>query len=154
MRDSHGMNDTDWNIASVPSTTGVEPNDSGLAILVEIQQRLDEVQSQFSPGRSRRRFPMSWKLQLTPLDQDGDLIRAGAICVFGKDLSMQGISFSHDKPLSHSRVRISFVEPQIGKFAVEAAIIWTRLTPIGLYESGCRLIRTVPGHSIRMTANA
>jgi hypothetical protein len=149
MRDSQPMHEMDRNIASVPSTTGVQPNDGGLALLVEIQQRLDEVQSQFSPGRSRRRFPMSWKLQLTPIDQAGDLIHEAAICVFGKDLSMQGICFSHDKPLSHSRVRISFVEPQIGKFAVEAEIIWTRFAPIGLYESGCRLIRTVPGHSIR-----
>ena len=151
MRDSHGMKDMGRNVAAVSSTTGVQPNDSELAILVEIQERLDEVQSQFSSGRCRRRFPMSWKLQLTPMNQQGDLIHEASICVFGKDLSMQGVSFSHDKPLSHSRVRISFVEPQIGRFAVEAEIIWTRETPIGLYESGCRLIRTVPGHNIRMS---
>jgi hypothetical protein len=152
MRDIQGMKEIGRTAASAPSTTGVQPTDSGLAILVEIQERLDEVQSQFSPGRCRRRFPMSWKLQLTPMDQQGDLIHEASVCVFGKDLSMQGVSFSHDKPLSHSRVRISFIEPQIGRFAVEAEIIWTRLTPIGLYESGCRLIRTVPGHKLRMSS--
>ena len=140
-------------ISSVPSTIDVQPNDSGRAILVEIQKYLDEVQSAYSPGRCRKCFPMSWKFQLTPMDQQGDLLHEASFCVFGKDLSMQGVSFSHDRPLPYSRVKISFVEPQIGRFAVEAEIIWTRLTPIGLYESGCRLIRTAPGHNLRMINN-
>jgi hypothetical protein len=37
----------------------------------------------------------------------------------------------------------------VGKFAVEAEILWSRRTPLGLFESGCRLIRTIDGHTVR-----
>ena len=44
---------------------------------------------------------------------------------------------------------ISLDHPKVGRFAVEAEIVWTRPTPIGLYESGCRLLRTVSGHVLK-----
>ena len=31
----------------------------------------------------------------------------------------------------------------------EAEIVWTRPTPLGLFESGCRLLRTVDDHTVR-----
>ena len=68
----------------------------------------------------------------------------------GKDLSLTGIGFSHDYPLLFRRVIVSLNHPKVGRFAVEAEVVWTRPTPIGLYESGCRLIRTVDGHILRL----
>ena len=67
----------------------------------------------------------------------------------GKDLSLTGIGFSHDHELPTKHAVISLDHPKVGRFAVEAEIVWTRPTPIGLYESGCRLVRTVGGHTVR-----
>jgi hypothetical protein len=99
--------------------------------------------------RKRDRFPIPYTFRLTPLDDDGQLITDEATTIVGKDLSLSGIGFSHDHPLPCRRAIVSLDHPMVGRFAVEAEIVWTRPTPIGLYESGCRLIRTVDGHVVR-----
>jgi hypothetical protein len=99
--------------------------------------------------RSRDRFPIPYTFRLTPIDDDGQLLTDEATTIVGKDLSLSGIGFSHDHPLPCNRAIISLDHPMVGRFAVEAEIVWTRPTPIGLYESGCRLIRTVDGHILR-----
>jgi hypothetical protein len=91
--------------------------------------------------RSRDRFPIVYTLQLTPIDDDGNMLLGETTPIEGKDLSVCGFSFAHMSPLRHCRAIISFTPPRVGPLAVEAEIIWTRQTPIGLYESGCRLIR-------------
>jgi hypothetical protein len=99
--------------------------------------------------RARDRFPIPYTFRLTPIDDDGQILTDEATTIVGKDLSLSGIGFSHDHPLPCRRAIISLDHPMVGRFAVEAEIIWTRPTPIGLYESGCRLIRTVDGHIVR-----
>jgi hypothetical protein len=99
--------------------------------------------------RQRDRFPIPYTFRLTPVDDDGQLLADEATTIVGKDLSLSGIGFSHDHPLPCRRAIISLDHPMVGRFAVEAEIVWTRPTPIGLYESGCRLIRTVDGHIVR-----
>jgi hypothetical protein len=99
--------------------------------------------------RSRDRFPIPYTFRLTPIDDDGQLLLDEATTIVGKDLSLSGIGFSHDQPLPYKRAIISLDHPLVGRFAVEAEIVWTRPTPIGLYESGCRLVRTVDGHIMR-----
>jgi hypothetical protein len=101
--------------------------------------------------RIRERFPISCKLRITPIDA-GATQTDESLPVFGKDLSLSGICFSHDFPCSHRRVAISLTHPDVGQFNVEAEIVWTRLTPLGLYETGCRLIRKIPGHNIYLKA--
>jgi hypothetical protein len=103
-----------------------------------------------SDRRSRDRFPIPYTFRLTPVDREGNLATDETTTVVGKDLSLTGIGFSHDHPLLCRRVIISLDHPKVGRFAVEAEVVWTRPTPIGLYESGCRLIRTVDGHILRM----
>jgi hypothetical protein len=99
--------------------------------------------------RSRDRFPIPYTFRLTPLDQDGNPLPDETTTVVGKDLSLSGIGFSHDHPILHRRAVVSLDHPKVGRFAVEAEIVWTRQTPIGLYESGCRLVRTSRGHILR-----
>ncbi len=99
--------------------------------------------------RSRDRFPIPYTFRLTPIDRDGNLLMDDTTTVVGKDLSLTGIGFSHDHDLRCTRAIICLNHPKVGRFAVEAEIVWTRPTPIGLFESGCRLIRTIDGHIVR-----
>jgi hypothetical protein len=99
--------------------------------------------------RNRDRFPIPYTFRLTPIDLEGNLLTDETTTVVGKDLSLTGIGFSHDHALAHRRAIISLNHPKVGRFAVEAEIVWTRPTPIGLFESGCRLVRTVDGHTVR-----
>jgi hypothetical protein len=117
----------------------------------QVQSLIDDAQAtDDSDRRSRDRFPIPYTFRLTPLDREGNLLADETTTVVGKDLSLTGIGFSHDHPLLCRRVIISLNHPKVGRFAVEAEVVWTRPTPIGLYESGCRLIRTVDGHILRM----
>jgi PilZ domain len=99
--------------------------------------------------RARDRFPIPYTFRLIPLDDKGNLQPSETTTVVGKDLSLTGIGFSHDHELPYRRAIIALDHPSIGRFAVEAEIVWTRPTPIGLFESGCRLIRTIDGHVVR-----
>ena len=100
--------------------------------------------------RLRQRYPIWCKMQLTPVDANGVINSDKTAVIFGKDISRAGISFSHDFSLPHRRLIISLADPQLGTFVVEAEVIWTRCTPIGLYESGCRLTRKLTGHKINL----
>ena len=98
--------------------------------------------------RARTRYPIPYTFQLIPLDEAGKPRLEKTTTVVGKQLSQSGISFSHDQPLSCRGAIVSLIHPNIGRFAVEVDLLWTRRTIIGIYESGGRLIRTVRGHSL------
>ena len=116
-----------------------------------VQGLIDEVRTTATSDerRNRDRFPIPYTFRLTPIDGDGNVLTEEMTTVVGKDLSLTGIGFSHDHALPHRRAIISLNHPKVGRFAVEAEIVWTRPTPIGLFESGCRLLRTVDGHTVR-----
>lgn len=119
------------------------------ALKRQVQGLIDEVRAAGdSERRTRDRFPIPYTFRLTPIDQDGNPLMDETTTVVGKDLSLSGIGFSHDHPLLHRRAVITLDHPKVGRFAVEAEIVWTRQTPIGLYESGCRLLRTAFGHVV------
>jgi hypothetical protein len=99
--------------------------------------------------RNRDRFPIPYTFRLTPIDHEGNIRSEETTTVVGKDLSLTGIGFSHDSELTCRRAIIVLDHPKVGRFAVEAEIVWTRPTPIGLFESGCRLVRTIDGHTVR-----
>jgi hypothetical protein len=121
-------------------------------LTLQVQGLIDEARSNTTSGerRHRDRFPIPYTFRLTPIDRNGNLLNDETTTVVGKDLSLTGIGFSHDYPLLFRRVIVSLNHPKVGRFAVEAEVVWTRPTPIGLYESGCRLIRTVDGHILRL----
>ena len=120
----------------------------------QVQGLIDEAHSTptVDERRVRDRFPIPYTFRLIPLDPDGKLLTDETTVVVGKDISLSGVAFSHDHELRCRRAIISLDHPMVGRFAVEAEIVWTRPTPIGLYESGCRLVRTIDGHTVRSKA--
>jgi hypothetical protein len=125
--------------------------DDAKALSQKVQGLMDEAGTTGSSDerRTRNRVPIPYTFRLTPLDGEGKLLVDETTTIVGKDLSLTGIGFSHDHEIPSRMVVISLDHPKVGRFAVEAEIVWTRPTPIGLYESGCRLIRTVGGHVVR-----
>ena len=117
----------------------------------KVQELLDVTQTTatYDERRSRDRFPIPYTFRLIPIDDNGNLLVDDITTIVGKDLSLTGIGFSHDQELKYHRAIISLDHPKVGRFAVEAEIVWTRQTPIGLFETGCRLVRTVDGHTVR-----
>src|SRR5262245_54659065 len=93
--------------------------------------------------RQRERFPIVGKIALVPLAADGSPLANETVIVFGKDLSQTGICLSHDAPLTHRSFLLSFSCVEVGDFVIEAEVSWTRQTLIGLYDSGCRLVRKI-----------
>ncbi len=93
--------------------------------------------------RVRERYPICCKMLLTPVDPSARELPAESSLIFGKDLSRSGICFSHESALPHRRMIITLTNSDIGHFKVEAEVAWSKLTPVGLYETGCRLIRKV-----------
>jgi hypothetical protein len=133
------------------SDTVTASGDDGDALLGQLLAFVgDSGQARTGERRIRDRYPINCKMQLTPIAQDGTPLADETLDIFGKDLSRRGISFSHDHPLSHRRVMISLTLPEVGQFIVESEITWSRRTLIGLYESGCRLIRKIDGHRISL----
>jgi hypothetical protein len=120
------------------------------SLAAQVQGLIDEAKTspEKDERRARDRFPIPYTFRLTPLDENGEPILDDATTVVGKDLSLIGIGFSHDQPISGKRILVTLNHPKVGQFAVEAEVVWTRPTPLGLYESGCRLIRTVSGHIV------
>jgi hypothetical protein len=82
-------------------------------------------------------------MQLTPVSSTGSLLHYETTTVVGKDISANGIAFSHDAELNCKRLIISLDLPEIGQLCVEAEVMWSRQSPIGLYDCGCRLIRKI-----------
>jgi hypothetical protein len=128
--------------------TSAESN--GDPLTRQVQGLIDEARSWPTrrERRNRDRFQIPYTFRLTPIDCEGNVLPDDTTTVVGKDLSMRGIGFSHDHELWFDRAIISLSHRKVGNFVVEVEIIWTRSTPIGLYESGCRLIRTVDGHTV------
>jgi hypothetical protein len=121
------------------------------ALSRQVQGLIDEAKTQPTKDdrRQRARFPIPYTFRLTPINEDGEALTDETTTVVGKDISLSGVAFSHDHALPTRRAIISLEHPMVGKFAVEAEIVWTRPTPLGLLESGCRLIRTLDGHVVR-----
>jgi hypothetical protein len=91
--------------------------------------------------RAQGRLPLSCRILLTPVDDRAAILIHENVSTNGKDLSLSGARFSHDFPLTQRRFLLSFRDPELGGFVVEAEVVWTRTVPNGTYETGCRIIR-------------
>ena len=142
------MNHDAVNIAQ-PNGAAVKAHGDSLS--QQVQGLIDVSRSSDSSDerRNRDRFPIPYTFRLIPIDNEGNVLMDETTTIVGKDLSLTGIGFSHDHELPFRRAIISLNHPKVGRFAVEAEIVWTRPTLIGLFESGCRLVRTVDGHTVR-----
>jgi hypothetical protein len=92
--------------------------------------------------RRHERVAIAVLFRLTPLDEYGQPMPRQSIVVVGKNISLRGISFIHNRPLSYRRARITLIQPGIGHFDAEVDIRWCRFTRPEWYESGGRLLRT------------
>jgi hypothetical protein len=119
-------------------------------LALQVQGLIDEAGTTSTPDerRARDRFPIPYTFRLIPISDDGKLLTDEMTTVVGKDISLSGVAFSHDHELRCRRAIISLDHRMVGRFAVEAEIVWTRPTPIGLFETGCRLVRTLDGHTV------
>ncbi len=117
----------------------------------QVQGLIDEAGTKSIPDerRARDRFPIPYTFRLIPIDDNGKLLTDETTTVVGKDISLSGVAFSHDHELRYRRAIISLDHRMVGRFAVEAEVVWTRPTPIGLFETGCRLLRTLDTHTVR-----
>jgi hypothetical protein len=143
------MND---NVAQTPESIESAPC-LGDALFGQILEFVGDDTKEMTPDerRLRQRYPIACKMRLMPLDVAGAPVADELLIIFGKDLSRTGICFSHDFPLPHRRLLVSLIDLQMNQFIVEAQVVWTRSTMIGLYESGCRLIRKLSGHKISLS---
>jgi hypothetical protein len=80
--------------------------------------------------------------RLTPFDAERQPLVQEASIVVGKNISRRGVSFYHEKPITHRRGVIELADPSVGSFVAEIDITWCRFTKPGWYESGGRLIRS------------
>jgi len=96
------------------------------------------------PVERRRdiRYPIPALFCLTPLDADRHPVEEEAVTVVGKNISRRGLSFYHERPLSHRRALIALVDPNLGSFSAEIDVSWCRFRRPGWYESGGRLVRS------------
>ena len=94
-------------------------------------------------ARARDRFPIFALMQFIPMDLNGELLSSNAMRVVGKDLSTTGIAFTHDVRLPSRRAVVAVTDPRAGRLLLEVEVLWSRLSPIGQYESGCRLVRKI-----------
>src|SRR5206468_3875762 len=116
----------------------------GASLACQIQALIGAIAPLSADERRRRdRYPICFKLQLMPIDEDGRLLHEEITDVVGKDLSTMGIGFSHQTPLHRHRVILALNHSEVGQLAVETKICWARLSPVGLYESGGQFISTV-----------
>jgi hypothetical protein len=104
---------------------------------------MTDADGRLNERRNRDRFPIGCGMQLVPIGTDGEPLGTESIVVFARDLSTRGISFSHEITLPTDRVLLAISLPQRKRIKVEAKIMWTRHSPLGLYESGGPLIRKV-----------
>lgn len=93
-------------------------------------------------GDDRIAIPVLFRL--TPLDAHHQPIRYLSSIVVGKNISRRGVSFFHETPIPHRRALIELAHPEFGRFAAEVDLNWCRFTRPGWYESGGRLVRSLP----------
>ena len=101
----------------VPVTTSSQgASDLTDGMSQQVQTLIDQAgtEAMVDERRHRDRFPIPYTFRLTPVDDDGQLLADETTTIVGKDLSLSGIGFSHDHPLSCRRAIISLDHPMVG----------------------------------------
>ena len=116
-----------------------------MALARQIQALVNRLHPTVTFERRRNdRLSIPISLRLTPLAEDGHPIAGEAINVIGKNISRYGLSFYHAAPLPFRRARVTVENSEFAPFAAEIDISWCRFTKPGWYESGSRLIASLP----------
>jgi hypothetical protein len=94
--------------------------------------------------RHERRYPYPYLVHLTPVAGDGITPQGESLVVVGKHLSEKGLGFYHRTPIQHRRMIVTLEVVDGKPLAFLIDLNWCRFTKQGWYESGGRLLRTVP----------
>jgi hypothetical protein len=93
--------------------------------------------------RERDRSPIFGVMKFIPIDGTGKLVHEWAQEVVGKDLSRTGISFSHTASITCRRGVVVIQPSNADRVIFEVEVVWTKILPTSLRETGCRLIRNL-----------
>lgn len=123
------------------SSIKAKSNRATLTIQVEaLLSRLHPIVERERRHDDRVAIPVLFRL--TPFDSDRQPLEQESSIVVGKNISRRGVSFYHEKPITHRRALIELADPVVGSFVAEIDVSWCRFTRPGWYESGGRLIRS------------
>ena len=92
--------------------------------------------------RDLHRIAFEHQLVLTPLDDETEEPTGQPQLIAGRDLSLEGISFAHDRPLPFRKVAVTFALPDGGVESMVTRLKWCRFTRDGCYQSGGKFLRT------------
>ena len=93
--------------------------------------------------RKDHRATFAASLVLTPFDAKSAIPSGEPKLVIGRNVSLHGISFSHELPLPFRDVVLTFALPDGGVESMLTHLKWCRFTRDGQYHSGGRLLKTV-----------
>ena len=116
----------------------------------QVQERVQEIlqQHRHRPSgcdrRGDRREPFPYPIYVTPVADDGSVLKDETIVVLGKHLSERGLDFYYEAPLPHRRVIASWESRDGSWLALLLDLRWCRSTKHGWYENGGRFLQVVP----------
>lgn len=93
--------------------------------------------------RQRDRYRIKGRMRVRPATTDGQPLPGEVIVVMARDMSATGISFSHEISLTSDHIVLELSFKERAHFSLLAEVLWSRQTPLGLFETGCRLIRKI-----------
>lgn len=92
-------------------------------------------------SRRAHRVGYAWPVVLTPMDDAGRRTVGEPLQALGNDLSVDGVSFVHHRPLPYRHVAVTFDLGNGRSESVVTRLTWCRFTCEGLYRSGGRFLR-------------
>lgn len=82
-------------------------------------------------------------IAITPLDEHTDVPIGRATIVQGRDISVSGMSFTHQVLLPFRKIAATFALDNNDYESISIRLTWCRFTSRGLYKSGGKFLRTV-----------
>jgi len=140
---------------------GLECGQPTLQLLDEVQFMVRDILSQWQhpadalERRSTRRVAFYKSIALFVVDEETEEPVGQPFLVNGRDISAQGVGFSHEGPLPNTKVAIAFELPNGCSQFVLVRLTWCRFTRRGTYESGGMFVRPIaPPEDIALDWNA
>lgn len=128
---------------------GVECGHPTLQLLDDVQFMVRDVLRQWqhpadaAERRTCQRIPFQKSIALFAIDGETEQPSGEPYLVTGKDISINGVGFSHDSPLPFNKVAVGFELPNGCSQFVLVRLSWCRFTRRGVYESGGMFIRPI-----------
>ncbi len=116
----------------------------------QVHEHVREIVRQHRPRpvggdrRCDRREPFPYPIHITPLADDGSILKEETIVVLGKHLSERGLDFYYEAPLPYRRVITSWECRDGSWLALMLDLRWCRSMRHGWYENGGRFLQVVP----------